>query len=121
MRQALDQAGPDRIEDERHHDRDSGCGPLGSFSANRAVFDNHIDPAPDQVGGQFWYPTVIALGVSPVDHDVAPLGVPCLPQPLPKLLRRFAIRRLSDEQEADVAAVRPVARGSRVAERRRRH
>src|SRR5205823_1986829 len=84
-------------------DGDCRCRALGNLGPNRAVLDDHIDPVPDQVSGQFWYPTVIALGVSPVDHDVVPLGVPCVPQSPPKLLRRFAIRRLPDEQEADMS------------------
>src|SRR2546430_9212547 len=63
VRQALDQAGPDRIEDERHDDGDCGCRALGNLGPYRAVLDDHIDPVPDQVGGHFWYATVIALGV----------------------------------------------------------
>ena len=47
VRQALDQAGPDRIEDEGHYDGDSRCGTLGHLCANGTVLDDHIDFASD--------------------------------------------------------------------------
>jgi hypothetical protein len=45
MRQALDQAGPDWIEDEGHYDGDSRCGTLGHLCTNSTVVDDHIDVA----------------------------------------------------------------------------
>src|SRR3984893_3107510 len=62
MRQALDQAGPDRIEDEGHNDGDSGRGTLSHLRANSTVLDDHVDFALDQVSDQLWYTIVIAFG-----------------------------------------------------------
>jgi hypothetical protein len=45
MRQALDQAGPDWIEDQSHYDGDSRFGTFGDLCANSAVVDHHIDIA----------------------------------------------------------------------------
>ena len=46
-RQALNKAGPDRIEDESHDDRDTCCGAFGRLGAKRTVLDDHIDVALD--------------------------------------------------------------------------
>src|SRR5882672_3651034 len=61
MREARDQTGPDRIDDERHDDGDSGCGTLGRLGRNRAVHNDHIHFTLHQVGDQLRYSIVVTV------------------------------------------------------------
>src|SRR5262245_5616281 len=103
MSQTVDQAGPDRIEDEGHDDWDRRRGTLCHLSANRTVHNDHVDPAADQFGDQLGYPIIIAFGGTPFDHDVASLRVARVSQSPPEVQCRFAVGRQSHEQEPDTS------------------
>ncbi len=79
MREVCDQARSDWIGDEGHDDGDGGRGALARTGCDRAVHDDHVDFALDQVGDQLRYPIVIAVGGSPLDHHIASLGVARVP------------------------------------------
>src|SRR5215813_14778904 len=102
MGKARDQAGPNWIGDGSHDDRDDGRGALRGTGRDRSVHDDHIDFALYKVSGQFRYSIVIAIGRSPLDHQIASLGVPRIPQPLPERLRLLALLREEREEDSDV-------------------
>ena len=91
MREVRDQAGSNRISDERHDDGDGRRGALDRSGRGRTIHDDQIGFALDQVGGQRGDASVIPGGRSPFDHHVASLDVACVPQPLPKRLRLLAL------------------------------
>ena len=55
------------------------------------LHDDYIDFALDQVGGQLRYPSVIAVGGTPLDHNIASLGVAGVPKLLAERLRLLAV------------------------------
>ncbi len=66
-RKTCDDAGSDRIGDDRHDDGDGGRGALSRLGCLCGVRDDHIDFALNEVGGQLREPGVVAVGRSPLD------------------------------------------------------
>jgi hypothetical protein len=75
VRKACDQPGADWISDERRDNRDGRRGALECLGCGRSLHDDYIDFPLDQVSSQLRYLVEIAVGRSPLDHQVASLGV----------------------------------------------
>ena len=70
-RQALHQAGADRVGHKNHHDRNGGGGLARRGGAGRAVGDDHIRARRHQLGRQHRQAFVLALGPARIEHQVA--------------------------------------------------
>ena len=74
MREARDQTGSEWIGDHAMTMGMVDVARLAGAGRLRAVHDDHLDSALDQIGNQLRYPGVVAVGRSPLDHHIASLG-----------------------------------------------
>ena len=97
MRKALHQAGPHRIANQDHDDRDRRCGGLGGAARRRAVGRDHVDRQTRQLGRGRRKPLGIAVGAAIFESDGLSFDIAGLAQRLPE---RLPDRSVVDDADA---------------------